>query len=163
MPKRQIHRDNSTKGVIIPINDKYRVTSDARCWIIEHMTIQGWKATEYFADMEQLSKRLFHRLLNERAPEGIEAVVREAENVRREISQIFNPKKVTPHVEPPSAKAHAHIAQVSRTTISAPICSHLCIAAFIESASRVNPHRWQNPHRPGQRLMPASCSYSDRG
>ena len=71
----------------LPIDDKYRLTADERCWRIEQLRKDGeWRPVEYYMTLEALLKSLSERLLRTSKVRTLADALAAVENVARTLT-----------------------------------------------------------------------------
>ena len=84
--------------MIIPINDKYRISSDRNQWIIQipckvtPKTPSGWKSDQYYRSLEQVMENLPERMLRESNAETIAEGMVESKRILRELAVALSPQ-----------------------------------------------------------------------
>jgi hypothetical protein len=83
--------------MIIPINDKYRISSDKRQWILQipcavtKKTPSGWKHEQYYTTLQHLMDNLPERLLRESNAVGIAEGLVEVKRIQHELAVALSP------------------------------------------------------------------------
>ena len=84
--------------MIIPINEKYRITSDKYQWILQipckasPKKPSGWKHDQYYTTLQQLFDALPDRMLRESGAEGIVEGLVEVKRIVAELAVALSPK-----------------------------------------------------------------------
>ena len=77
----------------LPIDDKYRLTADERCWRIEQRRKDGeWRPIEYYMTLETVVKSLSERLLRTSKVRTLGDALAAVENVARTLTLALAPR-----------------------------------------------------------------------
>ncbi len=77
---------------ILPIDDRYRLTADERCWRIEQCRKNGeWRPVEYHATIEGTVNSLARRLVRTSEVQSLADALAAVENVSRTLTQALAP------------------------------------------------------------------------
>ena len=83
--------------MILPVNDKYRIASDSRQWIVQTPVKvsskypDGWKSTSYYASLPQLVNALSDRMLRESDAVGVAEGLEEVKCILRTLTHALSP------------------------------------------------------------------------
>lgn len=82
--------------MIIPIDDKHQITSDANQWILQEKTESksgpgSWKSVGFYSSLESLINSLYDRKLRRSDVVGLEEAIREAKNIATTLKQALKP------------------------------------------------------------------------
>jgi hypothetical protein len=84
--------------MILPINDKYRIKSDANQWMVqEYRGIDKkseeeiWKSVLYYSNIEALVQKLSERMLRESKVDTLALALKEVESIASNLSLALSP------------------------------------------------------------------------
>jgi len=83
--------------MILPINDKYRIASDSRQWIVQTPVKtskkypDGWQSSSYYVSLPQLVDALCDRMLRESHATGVAEGLEEVKRIWRTLTHALAP------------------------------------------------------------------------
>ena len=83
--------------MILPVNDKYRIASDSKQWIVQTPVKiskkypDGWQSTSYYVSLPQLVNALCDRMLRESNAVGVAEGLEEVKRILRMLTHALAP------------------------------------------------------------------------
>lgn len=86
--------------MILPIDDKYRLTSDEACWRIEaYRSSRGWRPIKYYSTLSEAVTGLAHLKLRTSDAQTLADALAEVERISHRISRALEPQYIVERLE----------------------------------------------------------------